>query len=454
MLKGSYHLKQTWGKAQQTGTALALVGMMAAMLAACGGKAAEENGGTTAPAPTPAESAKPVKLQVLIPGGVNMDWFMDRYGKSIQAKYPHYSFEVIESTGNIAQTIVTEKRKIDLMIGSFATYRNQFKPFELVADMSDLVQKNKFDLNKIEPAYLEMIRNLDGGKLSGLPLYDLGLLLYYNKDIFDKFGVPYPTDNMTWESLVGVATRLTRNEGGVQYRGFVTDPSHLVIGNQLSLGFVDAKGEKASLNTDAWKQYIDTMVPLYKMAGYDVTKEMITGTAIKNAFFKEKSSAMFVMYNSDAPKPDEGINWDAVSLPELKGAPGIGSQPYPVYISVSSLSENRDDAFNVIAHLLSDEVQTKLSSDFAQISPLKNDQVKAAFGKSVAQWQGKNIAAIKAKKPASPPAYVGEYNNFGQSAAANAMRSVIVGEKDVNTALRDADEEVNKKIEEAKAMKK
>lgn len=443
-------MEQIWGKARKTGTAMALAGMMAATLAACGGKPAEENGA----APAPAESAKPVKLQVLIPGGVNMDWFMERYGKSIQAKYPNYSFEVIESTGNIAQTIVTEKRKIDLMIGSFATYRNQFKPFELVADMSDLAKKHQFDLNRIDPAYLDMIRNLEGGKLSGLPLYDLGLLLYYNKDIFDKFGVPYPTDNMTWENLIGIATRLTRNEGGVQYRGFVTDPSHLVIGNQLSLGFVDAKGEKGALNTDAWKQYIDTMVPLYKMAGYDATKEMISGAAIKNAFFKEKSSAMFVMYNSDAPKPEEGINWDAVSLPEIKGAPGVGSQPYPVYISVSSLSENRDDAFKVIAHLLTDEVQTKLSSDFAQISPLKNDQVKAAFGKSVAQWQGKNIAAIKAKKPAAPPAYVGEYNNFAQGSAANAMRSVIVGEKDVNTALREADEEVNKKIEEAKAMKK
>lgn len=435
-----------WGSMRMSGVVLAA----ALAVTACGGKTQ----GTEEAQKAPAESAKPVKLQVLTPGGGNNEWFMDRYGKSIQEKYPHISFEVIENTGSALQNLMTEQRKIDLIISSFNGYRSQMKTFELMADMSDLVKKYKFDLNRIEPAYLDLIRNLDGGKVSALPLYNLGLLLYYNKDLFDKFGVPYPTDNMTWESLVSVATRLTRNDGGVQYRGFVTDPNHLLIGNQLSLGFLDASGEKSALQTDAWKQYIQTMLPLYTMPGYNATKEIITGGGIKNAFFKEKTSAMFVMYNSDAPKPEDGINWDAVSLPELKGASGIGGQPYPVYISVAATSQHRDEAFMSIAHLLTDEVQTKLSADFAQISPLKNEQVKAAFGRSVAQWQGKNIAAIKAKKPAAPPAYVGEYYPFGQAAASNAMTSVIIGEKDINTALREADETVNKKIAEAKAMKK
>lgn len=429
---------------------------LASSLTACGGNNAKENEAAQNPGSTekPAESPKPVKLQVLTPGGGNNEWFMERYGKQIQKKYPQFTFEVIENTGTVLQNALTEKRKIDLIIGSFNSYRSQIKPFELTRDMSDLIQKHKLDTSRIEPAYMDMIRNLDNGKVSALPLYDLGLLLYYNKDLFDKFGVPYPTEGITWESLQSLATRLTRSDGGVQYRGFVTDPNHLIIGNQLSLGYLDASGEKSALQTDKWKSYIESMLPLYTMPGYNATKELIGGGGIKNAFFKEKSSAMFVMYNSDAPKPEDGLNWDAVSLPELKGAPGIGSQPYPVYISVASTSEHRDEAFLSLAELLTDEAQTKLAAEFAQISPLKSAEVKAAFGRNVAQWQGKNIAAIRAKKPAAPPAYVGENNNFGQVATANAMRSVIVGEKDLNTALREADEEVNKKIAEAKAMKK
>lgn len=433
--------------------------LLSAMLlaASCGGGGT--TGGTTAGTGSGssgegADSPKPVKLQVLTPSGGNYEWFMDRYGKFIQEKYPHLSFEVMESTNNTVQNIVTEKRKIDLIITSFVGFRNQIVPVELQGDMTDLVKEHKFDLNRIQSAYLDMIGNLTPGKLAALPLYDLNLLLYYNKDIFDKFGVPYPKNKMTWEELYPIAERLTRNEGGIQYRGFVTAPSHLVTVNQLSLGYVDAKGEKAVLQTDGWKKLIDTMLPFYKAPGYNVTKEMISGNAIKDAFFKERSSAMFVMFNSDAPKPEDGVNWDAVSLPTMKDAPGIGSQPYPVYVSVASVSEHREEAFLSIAQLLSESVQTQLMSDFAQISPLKSEQVKAAFGKNVAQWQGKNISAIQGNKPAAPPAYVGEYNNFGQTAATNAMLSVIAGEKDMNTALRDAEEEVNKNIAEAKAMKK
>lgn len=442
----------------QTGWKTAKIGVplvTAMLVAACGGGggASGTNSGTGATTEPGKTSPTPVKLQVLTPGGGNYEWFMDRYGKSIQEKYPHLSFEVIESTNDTIQNIVTEKRKIDLIISSFVGYRNQIVPFELHSDMTNQVKEHKFDSTRIETAYLDMIGNLTPGKLAGLPLYDLNLLLYYNKDIFDKFGVPYPKDKMTWEELFPVAERLTRNEGGVQYRGFVTSPQHLVMVNQLSLGFVDSKAEKAEL-TEGWKNLFDTMLPFYRTPGYDVTKEMISGNGIKNAFFKEKSSAMFVMFNSDAPKPEDGLNWDAVSLPSMKSAPGIGSQPYPVYITVSGLSQHKEDAFLSIAHLLTEPVQTKLSSDYAQISPLKSAQVKAVFGRNVAQWQGKNISAIQANKPASPPAYVGEYNNFGNTSLTNAMLSVIVGEKDTNTALRDAEEEINKKIAETKAMKK
>jgi multiple sugar transport system substrate-binding protein len=107
-----------------------------------------------------------------------------------------------------------------------------------------------------------------------------------------------------------------------------------------------------------------------------------------------------------------------------------------------------------LAVLLTDEVQTMLASDFAYISPLKSQAVKAAFGKNAAQWKGKNIGAITALKPASPPAYVGEYYTIGQTAMTNAMLSYFVGEKDVNTAIRDATEETAKKLEEEKAKKK
>ena len=49
-------------------------------------------------------------------------------------------------------------------------------------------------------------------------------ILFYNKDHFDKAGVPYPTDNWTWRDMQEAARRMTITEGGriVQY-GFQYD---------------------------------------------------------------------------------------------------------------------------------------------------------------------------------------------------------------------------------------
>ncbi len=41
------------------------------------------------------------------------------------------------------------------------------------------------------------------------------LCLFYNKDVFDKYGVPYPTDDWTWDDAIEAAQKLTvKNEDG------------------------------------------------------------------------------------------------------------------------------------------------------------------------------------------------------------------------------------------------
>ncbi|MDF2715158.1 MAG: extracellular solute-binding protein family 1 [Paenibacillus sp.] len=87
-------------------------------------------------------------------------------------------------------------------------------------DITELVRKHKLDLNRFEPASLQIMRQMNGGKLNALPINLLYLVLVYNKDIFDKFGEPYPRDGMTWEEAVQIAKKLTRNDAGVQYMGF------------------------------------------------------------------------------------------------------------------------------------------------------------------------------------------------------------------------------------------
>jgi hypothetical protein len=55
-------------------------------------------------------------------------------------------------------------------------------------------------------------------------------------------------------------------------------------------------------------------------------------------------------------------------------------------------------------------------------------------------------------KPASPIAYT-QYHNFSQTAWSNAFIDVASGAKDINSALREAAESVDKSIEEQKGAK-
>lgn len=45
------------------------------------------------------------------------------------------------------------------------------------------------------------------------PVVNNTMSLYYNKDLFDKFGVSYPKDGMTWDEVLELNRQLDKNGG-------------------------------------------------------------------------------------------------------------------------------------------------------------------------------------------------------------------------------------------------
>lgn len=54
----------------------------------------------------------------------------------------------------------------------------------------------------------------DDGRQYALPKYHGALALYYNKDIFDRYGVPYPDESWDYEDYLDAMRRLTVDENG------------------------------------------------------------------------------------------------------------------------------------------------------------------------------------------------------------------------------------------------
>lgn len=60
--------------------------------------------------------------------------------------------------------------------------------------------------------------NSMNGEIYGIPVGYTTHVLYYNKDLFDKAGVEYPTDNWTWDDLKKAAKKI--KEGNSEVAGF------------------------------------------------------------------------------------------------------------------------------------------------------------------------------------------------------------------------------------------
>jgi multiple sugar transport system substrate-binding protein len=417
--------------------------LLLASTAACGG--ADPAADTVKQ--QPAKQAEPVELTFLYTASGYPDAdFMRDYGDPIKRKYPHISIKFIQSTkGNTLQELIVAKADIDVIFTSIGALSGVIDS-GISLDLAETIQTNKFDLNRFEPSTIDMVRNMSGGKVLALPIKATSMVLFYNKDLFDKFGVAYPKDGMTWDDAYEIAKKMTRNDGGQTYRGFVTSLAHLAMTNQYSLDFIDPKTKKATFDNGRWNPFMDNLVRFFQIPGYGADAKVIVNVAQSDMFYKERTAAMLAHFSSNYPRANEGMNWDVVTFPTFKDRPGVGAQPYPAYFSVASTSKHKEEAFQAIAHLTSDEVQME-QARIGNAPVLKSQSVRAVFGQDLPDLKGKNTMAMLAAKFADPRVYT-KYDGHAQSVITTSFTDIITGAKDTNTSLGQAAAILNAKIAE------
>lgn len=103
-------------------------------------------------------------------------------------------------------------------------------------DLTPLAESDPaLDAGDFFPGILDHFRRQ--GRLWGLPAGVGANLIFYNKGLFDRAGVPYPTPGWTWQQFLDTAVSLTAGEGSnIQY-GFVE-----AWGRQGVISFIQAHG--------------------------------------------------------------------------------------------------------------------------------------------------------------------------------------------------------------------
>lgn len=419
------------------------------LAASCSGKAPDQGEARLdIPAVKEPTIDKPTELTLYHPWGITQQLFMETAGKYIVKKFPNLSFKVLNRSNGTLDQLVASGTKIDLI---YATENELalLKDLGLDSDLSDLMKQYAYDIHALEPVVANYIRSFNGGKIPAIPNQLQTLALYYNKSLFDKFGVPYPAANWSWDQLVETSRKLTRSDGGVAYRGYADGAiNNSFRFNPYSMPLADSGTNKAVFETDRMKDYVKQLIRPLQIPEYDLQRSNINNNKARDWFRKEQTLAMASMMTSDFPRASTGdtVNWDVVTYPVFKEVPGVGPQPEIIMWYVTSNSSNKEAAYLAAAEMSAASVQAGLFQE-GSIPVLKDKSGMGTFGSALPDLKGKNVKALIPDKYADKSPYF-QYVSIPAAQLVGVYVETALGAKDINTAFREAAENANKTIEQ------
>jgi multiple sugar transport system substrate-binding protein len=241
-------------------------------------------------------------------------------------------------------------------------------------NLQPYIDANPGFLDGVYPQTLTAYETADG--YYGLPRDFQTIVLFYNKDMFDAAGVPYPTEDWTYDDLMAAAKQLTVDtdgDGKIDQYGLWSDTwdmellwSEAIWANGGEIISEDHSktliGEGGAM--DAWK-YIDS---LYKEG------VMPTPTAageFGGDLFQAGKAAMTTIGHWAVPGyVQSGINFDVVPMPS--GPAGEATSVNSAGFVISKDSKNKDAAFEFVKFAMSEAGQKRLAELGFAIPVLKS----------------------------------------------------------------------------------
>jgi len=105
----------------------------------------------------------------------------------------------------------------DLFLMNYRFY-GQFAARGVLEPLGPYVERSeRFGLDDFYPQAIDAFRW--NGEVTCVPQNISSLVVYYNRDLFARYGVPPPRDGMPWAAFVQTAQQMTRDKNGLPVRG-------------------------------------------------------------------------------------------------------------------------------------------------------------------------------------------------------------------------------------------
>lgn len=429
----------------------AWTGLAVLALSACSSGGSSPKEGDAQPPEAP---KAPITLSVF--GlGVKEEEFNDRFRTALEKKFPHITFKYIPpDKGNLLPELVARGETPDLIRVDIPSLKGNYLDLKLGLDLNEYVKKFNYDLSRFNKQFIqEMIDAGQSGALYGIPYSPyFPMVLTYNKDLFDKFGVAYPQDGMTFDETYEIAKKMSRTDGSSVYRGFSANIMSMLRDNPYGYPILDPNEDKL-YDSQKWKPLFENFLRFYELPNNKI--EATRPAEINDAFKKGNVAMQLNQYSQYLPIPEQ-INWDIVSYPTFKDAPKKMVWRGPAYWTISATSQHKDEAFQVIMEMVSDDIQMN-DSRKGLLPVIASKAVQEAFNKDRPDLQNKNGKALfhyNDWAPYSPKRKSGLANIATvtqQDLMAQAFHDAASGKADINTALGQLDEKLKLELEKEKS---
>ena len=269
---------------------------------------------------------------------------------------------------------------------------------DLMVPLDDRIKADKFDIDAFDPSIVKgLSRN---GRQFALP-YDFGpWVIYYNRDMFEKAGLPLPQPGWTEADFMRDAKALTK-DGTFGFA--VSEPdAFMVFARSKGADYLDAKGQLDLNNAgmkNAFAQYValvskDKVAPLLPASG-------VQSSSVANGRFTSGNVAMYV----DGP-------WQVLNI-RKKVNFTVGMAPVPVReagsitlsagsgFGISTTSAHKEDAWKAIQVMTGPEAEQYLAEAGRAFAARKDFQ-KYWYDVAAAGVVGVREALPAALKTAEP----------------------------------------------------
>jgi len=412
------------------------------ILSGCGNREEGSAGQDGTGVATDAANLQPVTIRMFQSSvSITDEQFNSFFVEPVGKKYPHITMELVRGSNGKAEQMVAAGEFPDMIFTGIGSI-NFYKELGLLVDLNPYIQKAKFNIADFEPRIIEQIKvYADKGELFAIPFLDNYSALFYNRDIFDKYGMAYPKDGMTWDEAIALARQIS-DKSSAQVASLCPG-TFSQFSSVLSLPVVDPKTNKAVLETDKWKMLVDKFTTIHQIPG-----NVCRGSA-EATDFKAGKIAMaginggLVTELEEMAKQGPIVNWDLATYPQFPEAPGLRRRMDVSLLMLSSSSKHPDDVFRVMQAVSAREEHLKRTR-LGRMSTLKDPELKKDFAVDLTVTKGRNMQAIFKTSASAVPPFT-KYNGPANSALEQAVKDVLNG-ADINSALRKANERANQEI--------